>query len=327
MAKVLIIKLGYSETLDKEVGKATSLGDVLRTTVILNFLKNDDVTWLVDESAFPLLENNPLIRRVLVFNLETVLQLQRERFDTVINLEKGPGICAFSDSINAWRRFGFRFDEDSGEAQAYDGAEKVLSLCLDLEKKKGNLKYWQDALASMIGNKWTESQEYILVYKPKTAVTFDVGFNWAVGNKWPNKSWPKANWKKLEKLLKKNYSVSWQKGLKDLYEYMDWINSCRLIITNDSLGMHLAIALKKNIIAIFGPTSSREVHLYERGVKLLPKTPYNCVPCLKPECIQKRLCLEFITPEIVCAEIEHLNVRRRSNQRRIQRNPTKPKAK
>lgn len=306
MAKVLIIKLGYSETLDQEIGKTTSLGDVLRTTVILNFLKNDDVTWLVDESAYPLLENNPHIRRILIFNLETVLQLQSERFDTVINLEKGPGICAFSDSINAWRRFGFRFDEDRGIAQAYDGAEKVLSLCLDLEKKKGNLKHWQDALASMIGKKWTEVDDYILAHKPKTPVKYDVGFNWAVGSKWPNKAWPKRFWKDLERLLGKKYSVSWQKGLKDLCEYMDWLSSCRLIVTNDSLGMHLGIALKKSVVALFGPTSSQEVYLYKRGVKMLSKTPYTCVPCLKPYCIQKKNCLEFITPGMVCAEIAKL---------------------
>lgn len=302
MAKVLIIKLGYSETLDKEIRTTTSLGDVIRTTVILNFFKNDDVTWLVDEKAYPLLENNSYIRRILIFNLESVLQLQRERFDTVINLEKGPGICAFSDSINAWRRFGFRFDADRGIAQAYDGAEKVLSLCFDLEKKKGSHRFWQDALASMIGKKW-QGDEYILGYQSKSSVGYDIGFNWAVGEKWPNKAWPKKHWKKLEGLLKKKYSISWQRGLNNLYEYMDWINSCRLIVTNDSLGMHLAIVLKKKIIALFGPSYSREVCLYDRGVKLLPKSPYNCIPCLKPECFQSSNCMELIRPEVVRDEI------------------------
>lgn len=297
--KVLIIKLGYSETLDKEIGITTSLGDVLRSTVILSYLKGDDVTWLVDEKAYPLLENNPWIKRILIFNLESVLQLQRERFDTVINLEKGPGICAFSDSINAWRRFGFRFDEEHGKAQAYDGAEKVLSLCFDLEQKKGNLKFWQEALASMIDKKWNEKEEYILGYKPASGVKYDIGFNWVAGSKWTNKTWPKKHWKKLEGLLKNKYTISWQKGLENLYQYMDWINSCRLIVTNDSLGMHLAIALKKKIVALFGPTSSGEVCLYSRGVKLLPKDAYSCVPCLAPKCIQKIHCMEFIRPQEV----------------------------
>jgi len=53
MAKALIIKLGYSETLDKGISTTTSLGDVLRTAVILNFFKDDDVSWLVDRKAAP----------------------------------------------------------------------------------------------------------------------------------------------------------------------------------------------------------------------------------------------------------------------------------
>ncbi len=310
MAKVLIIKLGYSETLDGDIGATTSLGDVLRTTVILNYFKSDKVSWLVDEKAYALLENNPFIQRILVFNLESVLQLQRERFDTVINLEKGPGICAFSDSINAWRRFGFRFDADKGIAQAYDGAEKVLSLCLDLQEKKENFKFWQDALASMIDKKWKERDEYILGYKSKSAVKYDIGFNWAVGDKWPNKSWPKKYWKDLERSLKKGYAISWQKGLNNLYEYIDWIKSCRLIITNDSLGMHLAVALKKKIIVLFGPTSSKEVFLYKRGVKIIPRVNYKCVPCLNSTCKQKKQCMELISPsEIRDAVVDLLPVK------------------
>ena len=270
MSKVLIIKLGYSETLDKEISTTTSLGDVLRTTVILNYFKNDNVSWLVDKKAEPLLKNNPCINRILIYNLETVLQLQHERFDTVINLEKVPGICALADSINAWRRFGFRFDEYKGMAQSYDGAERVLSLSLSLDKKRESKKYWQDALVEMIGEKW-RGEDYILGYKPKSRAIYDIGFNWATGQKWKNKAWPKGYWQDLEKFLKGRYSTTWQEGLDNLYEYINWINSCRLVITNDSLGMHLALALKKKVIVLFGPSSSKEVCFYNRGKILLPK--------------------------------------------------------
>jgi len=305
MGKVLIIKLGYSETLDKEISRATSLGDVLRTTFILNYFKHDDISWLVDEKAAPLLENNPYINRILLHNLETVLQLQHERFDTVINLEKVPGICALADSINAWRRFGFRFDEYRGTAQSYDGAENVLALSLSDDEKRESKKYWQEALAEMIGEDW-KGEGYVLGYKPKTKTAHDIGFNWQAGQKWKNKAWPKENWEKLESLLGNRYSISWQQGLNDLYEYMDWINTCRLIITNDSLGMHLAVALKKKVIALFGPSSSKEVCLYDRGKILLPKTGYNCIPCLQRECFQKEHCMRFIKPKDVAKEAERI---------------------
>src|SRR3990167_9678821 len=100
--KVLIIKLGHSETLDPTISKECSLGDVVRTTVLLNYFKDGDkITWLADEKAAPLLEGNPRLHRLLHWSLETCLQLQAEMFDIVINLEKNPGICAFSDMLKA----------------------------------------------------------------------------------------------------------------------------------------------------------------------------------------------------------------------------------
>jgi|TARA_B100000959_G_scaffold109373_1_gene115368 heptosyltransferase-2 len=92
LAKILIVKLGYSKTLDPEISRTSSLGDVLRTTVLLHKFKDDHVSWLVDEHASPLLEENPLIQRILIYDLNSVLQLHHKRFDTVINLEKVPGI-------------------------------------------------------------------------------------------------------------------------------------------------------------------------------------------------------------------------------------------
>ncbi len=301
MAKVLIIKLGYSETLDNDISMTTSLGDVLRTTVILHFFKNDRVSWLVDEKAYPLLVGNPYIERILVYNLETALQLQKEKFDILVNLEKVPGICALADSVNVWRRYGFRFDEASGKSLSYSSAAKALSLCFDVNEKKLSRQYWQEALVSIIGKKW-DKEGYILGYKPKKRLMHDIGFNWATGGKWKNKSWPKAHWKKLEALLKGRYAISWQRGLNNLYEYIDWINSCRLIITNDSLGMHLGIALGKKVLALFGPSSSREIYFADNGKILTPDVDYKCLPCLQRECFQKEHCMYFIAPHRVKEE-------------------------
>ena len=64
--KVLIIKLGYSETLDGEIGKVTSLGDVLRSTVLLHLYKDAHVTWLIDEISFPPPERQSLHQKNLV---------------------------------------------------------------------------------------------------------------------------------------------------------------------------------------------------------------------------------------------------------------------
>jgi heptosyltransferase-2 len=299
MAKILIIKLGYSETIDPEIGKITSLGDVLRTTVILYPFADDHVTWLVDEQAYPLLAGNPYIHRILTFDLMSVLQLQRERFDTVINLEKVPGVCALADSISAWRRYGFRFDEVRGEAQAYDHCEQVFELCRDVDLKRAHLGNWQESLLGIVGAPWT-GQEYILGYQPKTAEQFDIGFNWAVGSKWPNKAWPKERWSELEEmLLQEGKSISWQQGMENLYAYMDWINSCGLLVTNDSLGLHIALALKKRVVVLYGPTNPHETYFYDRGEVIYPDLDLPCIPCLQQTCRQEQSCMEFITTAAV----------------------------
>jgi len=303
MQKVLIIKLGYSETLDPEISYISSLGDVLRTTVVLHHFKNDHVTWLVDEKASKLLEGNPYINRILIYNIASVLQLQKERYDTVINFEKVPGICALASSINAWRRFGFRFDEIKGEAAAYDQCEYVFSLCKNINLKKFNNKSWQENLLEIIGVPW-QNQEYILGYKPKSDVIYDIGFNWAVGSKWLNKAWPKDKWMSLEKMLSPKYKISWQKGLKDIYEYIEWLNSCKLIITNDSLGLHIAIALKKHVIILYGPTNPAETYFYGRGIPIYPEGKYDCMPCFLQKCHQKIPCISQISVEKVYNTVE-----------------------
>ena len=129
--RVLIIKPGYSETLVNEISRTTSLGDVLRSTVLLHLFKDAKVSWLVDEKAILLLKGNPYIDRIFPYDLTSVLQLQAERFDTVINLEKVAGLCALADSITAWRRYGFRFDPESGTAKAYDGSQHVIEMCVN----------------------------------------------------------------------------------------------------------------------------------------------------------------------------------------------------
>ena len=261
--KILIIKLGYSETLDPEIGRVVSLGDVLRTTPILSALKDkykdSHISWLVSEKAEPLLHNNTYIDRLLVWDDFIPFQLQMEKFDLLINLEKVPGICALSDMIEAWNKQGFRFNKDTGN---YDGYEQGLEIINYINQKaigKTSENCWQKSLIELLGLKWKE-QNYCLGYQPKTQEKYDIGLNFDVGSKWPQKAMPMETWEELASILEnKKYSCSWQEGLKSIYEYIDWINSCRTIITHDSLGLHLALALNKRVIALFGPTTDDEI--------------------------------------------------------------------
>jgi len=157
--KVLIIKTGFSEILDKDHSMIVSLGDVLRTTVILHKYKNEKVTWVTAEKALPLLENNPYIERLLAYDFTTILQLESEEFDIIINLEKVPGICALADKIKAWKKYGFRFNTKTGKAEAYDLAFEVLAVSSDSKMKKENQK---------ILNKFLDQENIDIFYLEET---------------------------------------------------------------------------------------------------------------------------------------------------------------
>lgn len=301
--KILIIKLGYSETLDPEIGKVVSLGDVVRCTVILESLKekyeDSNITWLVAPEAFPLLADNPYIDRILVWDEFVPFVLMREQFDMVVNLEKIHGICALADMIQAWEKVGFRFDSRSGEYSAYErsvGATKYIQSKASGEKSHD---IWQRVLVEMVGCEW-KGQEYSLGYKPKPKQFYDVGFNYYVGSKWPTKAMVKERWEELAKKLElQNISYSWQQGMSNLYEYMDWIAGCKVLVTNDSLGVHLALAMKKSVVVLFGSTSGEEIDYYGRGASIYPKfgnmlNEYQCVPCYNPTCKKEKHCMDFI---------------------------------
>jgi len=61
-----------------------------------------------------------------------------------------------------------------------------------------------------------------------------------------------------------------------LMEFASLINLCDILVTSDSLAMHIGTALKKKIIAFFYPTSASEIELYDGGVKIIGKGDSYC---------------------------------------------------
>lgn len=311
--KILIIKLGYSETLDPEVGKVVSLGDVMRCTVVLEALKSKyesvHITWLVAPEAFPLVAENPYINRILVWDEFVSFALMREQFDMVVNLEKINGVCALADMIQAWEKVGFRFDVRSGEYGAYEKSLVATSYIQSKTSGDKNHNIWQKVLVEMVGCEWS-GQEYSLGYQPKPKLAYDVGFNYNVGSKWPTKAMDKERWEILAKRLEaQNIRCSWQQGMKNLYEYMDWIAGCKVLVSSDSLGVHLALAMKKKVVVLFGATSGEEIYYYGRGVSIYPKIGknegYACIPCYNPSCEKEKHCMDFINLDDVVNCVEN----------------------
>jgi ADP-heptose:LPS heptosyltransferase len=71
---------------------------------------------------------------------------------------------------------------------------------------------------------------------------------------------------------------------------------CDLVISGDSFGMHMAIALRKYVIAWFGLSCAAEIELYGRGEKLIPEG-LECSPCWKKECPFNLECIQMIDLE------------------------------
>ncbi len=301
--RVLIIKPGYSETLDPDDSGIVSLGDILRTTVILHLFPPDQyhVTWLVDKQGVPLLKGNPFIHRLLVINPFTPHLLLSEWFDIVINFEKEPGICAVSDRIPAWRRYGFRLDPQTHTAVSYDHADEALSFSSDPGAKRLKAKSWSYILYEMLGQHY-EGQPYVLGYQPAANVLHDVGFNHMVGSKFPFKRWPESHWQRLHEELSRDYRVCWQEGVNDIEDYIEWIASCRVLVTNDSLGLHIALSLGKPVVALFGPTIASEVE--GPGLeRVTPPLTWDCIPCVRADCVQETPCMQHISPETVAGAV------------------------
>ncbi len=88
---------------------------------------------------------------------------------------------------------------------------------------------------------------------------------------------------------------------------------CNLFVTNDSALMHIASALKLNVVAIFGPTNTNYVHPYKTNHKIARLT-LDCQPCFyyspKPlTCSRtdiKFKCIKELSVDIVENQIDNL---------------------
>ena len=80
--------------------------------------------------------------------------------------------------------------------------------------------------------------------------------------------------KKIKKLIKT--SIIDAGCDNSLIEFASLVNLCKVLVTSDSLALHIGVALKKKIVACFYPTSSSEIELYNRGIKIIGKGKSYC---------------------------------------------------
>ena len=101
-------------------------------------------------------------------------------------------------------------------------------------------------------------------------------------------------------------------GRTSLPEAVEWVRLGDLMITNDTGPMHVAAALGKPVISIFGPTEPRRTGPYGQVEEAL-QARLACAPCMKSYCsYEKPLeCLRAISPDTVVARVEAMLLRAR----------------
>lgn len=285
MDNILIVKQG-------------ALGDVLRTTSILNVLEGH-ITWFTKANASPLLENIPKISCLT----SDIGDIAGKRFDVVINLDDDLEGCRLLHYVTYDVLYGFY--EMEGKVLPTEGAKEWWAMSLnggkdrDLLKKK-NKKSFQQLLFKAIGREFS-GEDYVFGYSIRDIKENVIGLEASAGARWPMKVWPFYGELK-ERLLSAGFDVKVFSHKEDMTDYINEVNSCKVIVAGDTLSMHIGLALKKKVIAIFGPTSFNEIEMYGRGKKLYGSM--DCLVCYKSSVCEKNPnCMQSVSVDKVYSSI------------------------
>ncbi len=299
------------------------------------------ITWVVDKEAFPLLRNNSLIDRLIPYEFADLWPLESEKFDLVIGLEKEVRGAALVSKVEAREKKGFGLAEIGNIYPLNKGSEYAFLLGLDDDLKFYHNKKTYPELVFEIADLPYQKDEYLFTLSPadkKFAGEFAqraglkkskviIGLNTGAGDVFANKAWTINGFGELIKKLQREPGVRvlllggpkeqernaallerYGEALIDtgchnsLTQFAALVNLCDIVVTGDTTALHLAIALKKMVVAIFGPTCAQEIELYGRGE--IVKTTLACAPCYRRECPNSPNCMEVITPEEVMQKIK-----------------------
>ncbi len=156
-----------------------------------------------------------------------------------------------------------------------------------------------------------------------------VGMNTGAGGRWRFKSWGEGQTALLARRLHDEHGarvlvlggeaekdrnlaiaaeadrpgrvVAGPEGL-DLMEFAALIEATDLLVTSDSLALHLGVASGRPVVSFFGPTSADEIEIYGHGEKVV--TPLDCRCCYLKDCDIRPHCMQSIPVEIMLEAAE-----------------------
>jgi heptosyltransferase-2 len=292
------------------------IGDVLLVTPVFQVLRRHwpagRVHAVVIPSGYPVLEHNPNIDRIFVFDkhkqnsgisglLRLSQQLRREMYDIVVAPHRSLRTALLVRLTGAAIRIGF--DLNSGRLcyshhVPYDRNRHEVDRNLSLLKPLGisagkvapdiySTEEERRQIADLLAESWAQNPLIVL----------------APGSIWPTKRWPAASFMELAKtLLEHGLSVCLIGGLQDhalcsriaavspkqilntagslsLRASAELLRHARLLVSNDSAPLHLASATGTPTLALFGPTVPAFGFAPYRDNSVVMELDLPCRPC------------------------------------------------
>ena len=284
--KVLVIQLG-------------AMGDVIRSTSIVPAIKekyghNSKISWITAAECKFFLDNTPGVDEVIVYNPQVHFRLEQEEFDVLFNLEIAPPGTLLASVTKAKEKFGYFFDRDSHPSCFNEGARMYLEIAWSNELNRKTKKTYQELIFQACNLKYkkqaytftpTIDEDYKKRFRKEKGIKDKdkvLGLNLGAGGRYPSKAWSLSRVKDFVKSVSKGYKVillggpneiKLKKELEDLpvttndfknslQEFISVLSLCDVIVTGDSLAMHLAISLKKPTVALFFTTPDWQIEDY-----------------------------------------------------------------
>ncbi len=298
--------------------------------------------WWISSTLAPLLERDPDLDAVIPFDrtgarslrgltalIRQIRAIQRQRFDWVIDLQ---GLAR--SGVIAWLASGgFTIGVDDpreGAATFYDRAVPRPSA------ETHAIDWYLQVLVALnvpVDQPFTWLPEYREVRQSLERRWSVAGKDWiaiAPGARWKNKRWPVEYYSALAKRLVRGGGqrhVAVLGGSEDrslgaaiceqapercvdltgqtsLIEMIEWIRLSKVLVTNDSAPMHVAAALQRPTVALFGPTDPKRTGPYRQTDRVF-QARLPCAPCLDKRCHHPifQHCLRLLSPDAVAQAV------------------------
>jgi heptosyltransferase I len=303
------------------------------------------IFWWIDSPLAPLLEGDPDLAGVVRFErkrwgrpwhwpemLRSIRGMREQNFDLVIDLQ-----CLARSAAFAWLARGQKL---IGLDEVREGARGFYDVAIPRKSFHTHAVDWYLSVLPALGVPVHQNFAW-LPDRPEIAA--EVQRKWPAGNqrwiafqpgaRWQNKRWPIEHFCELARQLVKIFpatrlailgsnddcllgeiiseAVPGQTvnlcGKTSLLEMIEWVRRCELMVTNDTGPMHAAAALRKPMVALFGPTEPRRTGPYGQLENVL-RLPLPCSPCLKSHCHFEKQdeCLRALAPAQVLARIRQI---------------------